>query len=59
MKEIKCTKSKREKKIYSAFPDHVDVQPILSTISSLKFNIPPVECVAFLGSQLACFEGSS
>jgi (p)ppGpp synthase/HD superfamily hydrolase len=23
---IKCTESKREKKIYSAFPDHVDVQ---------------------------------
>jgi hypothetical protein len=59
MKEIKCTKSKREKKIYNTFPNHMDVQPISSTISSLKFDIPLVEWVAFLGSQLACFEGSS
>jgi hypothetical protein len=59
MKEIKCTKSKRENKIYSAFPDHVDVQLIPSTISSLKFDIPLVEWVALLSSQLACFEGSS
>jgi hypothetical protein len=56
MKEIKCKESKRKKKIYSAFPDHMDVQPIPSTISSLKFDIPLVEWVAFLGSQLACFE---
>jgi hypothetical protein len=40
MKEIKFTKIKREKKIYSAFPDHVDVQPIPSTLSSLKLDIP-------------------
>jgi len=59
MKEIKCTESKREKKIYNTFPNHMDVQPISSTISSLKFDIPLVEWVAFLGSQLACFEGSS
>jgi hypothetical protein len=58
MKEIKCTKSKREKKIYNTFPDHMDVQPIPSTISSLKFDTPMEECVAFLGGQLACFEGS-
>jgi hypothetical protein len=59
MKEIKCAESKMEKKIYSAFPDHVDVQPIPSTLSSLKFDIPLVEWVAFLGSQLAYFEGCS
>jgi hypothetical protein len=59
MKEINYTESKREKKIYSAFPDHVDVQPILSTLSSLKFDTPLGDCVAFLGGQLACFEGSS
>jgi hypothetical protein len=58
MKEIKCTKNKREKKIY-AFPDHVDVQPIPSTLSSLEFDIPLKECVAILGGQLTCFEGSS
>jgi hypothetical protein len=56
MKEIKYTESKREKKIYSAFPDHVDAQPIPSTLSSLKFYIPMVEWVAFLDSQLASFE---
>jgi hypothetical protein len=49
MKEIKCTESKREKKIYKAFPDHMDVQPIPSTLSSLKFDTPLEECVAFLG----------
>jgi len=59
MIEIKCTKSKRENKICSAFPDHVDIQPIPSTISSLKFDIPLIEWVTFLGSQLAFFEGSS
>jgi hypothetical protein len=59
MKEIKCAESKMEKKIYNAFPDHVDVQPIPSTLSSLTFDIPLVEWVAFLCSQLACFEGSS
>jgi hypothetical protein len=59
MKEIKCTESKREKKIHSAFLDHVDVQPIPSTLSSLKFYIPLEDCVAFLGGQLACFKGSS
>jgi hypothetical protein len=53
MKQIKCTESKREKKIYDAFPDHVDVQPISSTLSSLKFDTPLKECVAFLGGQLA------
>jgi hypothetical protein len=37
----------------------VDVQLIPSTISSLKFDIPLVEWVALLSSQLACFEGSS
>jgi len=37
----------------------VDVQPIPSTLSSLKFDTPLEECVAFLGGQLACFEGSS
>jgi hypothetical protein len=59
MKEIKCTESKREKKIYNAFPDHVDVQPIPSTLSSLTFDTLLEECVAFLGGQLACFERSS
>jgi hypothetical protein len=59
MKEIKCTESKREKKIYSAFLVHIDVQSISSTLSSLTFDTPLEECVAFLGSQLACFEGSS
>jgi hypothetical protein len=53
MKEIKCAESKMENKIYSAFPDHVDVQQIPSTISSLKFDILLVEWVAFLGRQLA------
>lgn len=46
MKEIKCAESKMEKKIYSAFPDPLDVQPIPSTLSSLKFYIPLEECVA-------------
>jgi hypothetical protein len=59
MKEIKCTESKREKKIYNTFLDHVDVQPIPSTLSSLKFDTPLEECVAFFGGQLAYFEGSS
>jgi hypothetical protein len=59
MKEIKFTKIKRENKIYSAFPDHVDVQPIPSTLSYLKLDIPLVECFAILCSLLACFEGSS
>jgi hypothetical protein len=58
MKEIKCTENKREKKIY-AFPDHMDVQPIPSTLSSLESDTPLKECVAFLDGQLACFEGSS
>jgi hypothetical protein len=59
MTEIKCTESIREKKFYNAFPNHVDVQPIPSTLSSLKFDTPLEECVAFLGGQLAYFEGSS
>jgi hypothetical protein len=59
MKEIKSSESKREKKIYSAVPDHMDVQPIPSILSSLKFDIPLVEWVAFLDSQFACFEGFS
>jgi hypothetical protein len=59
MTKIKCAESKRERKIYSAFPNPLDVQPIPSTLSSLKFDTPLEECVALLGSQLACFEGSS
>jgi hypothetical protein len=49
----------KNEKIYSAFPNPLDVQPIPSTLSSLKFDTPLEECVALLGSQLACFEGSS
>jgi hypothetical protein len=39
-KEKKCTESKIENKFYSAFPDHLDVQPIPSTLSSLEFDSP-------------------
>jgi hypothetical protein len=35
-----------EKKFYSAFPDHLDVQPIPSTLSSLEFDSPLAECFA-------------
>jgi hypothetical protein len=59
MEKAKCAESKMEKKVYGAFPDHLDVQPIPSTISSLKFDTPLEECVAVLGSLLACFKGSS
>jgi hypothetical protein len=59
MKEIKCAESKMEKKVYSAFPDHLDVQPIPSTLSSIKFDTSLEECVAISNSLLACFEGSS
>jgi hypothetical protein len=45
-----------EKKFYSAFPDHLDVQPIPFTLSSLEFDSPYEECFAILGSLLACFE---
>jgi hypothetical protein len=48
-----------EKKFYSAFPDHLDVQPIPSTLSSLEFDSPLEECFAISGSLLACLEGSS
>jgi hypothetical protein len=40
MKEIKCAESEMKKKVYGAFPDHLDVQPIPSTLSSLKFDTP-------------------
>jgi hypothetical protein len=59
MKEIKCSESKMEKKVYGAFPDHLDVQSITSTLSSLKFDTPLEECFTILGNLLACFEGSS
>jgi hypothetical protein len=49
----------KTKKNYHTFPNHLDVQPITSTISSLKFDNTLEECFAFLGSQLACFEGFS
>jgi hypothetical protein len=48
-----------EKKFYSAFPDHLDVQPILSTLYSLEFDSPLEECVAISSGLPACFEGSS
>jgi hypothetical protein len=41
-----------EKKFYSAFPDHLDVQPIPSTLSSLEFDSPLEECFAISGSLL-------
>jgi hypothetical protein len=41
-----------EKKFYSAFPDHLDVQPIPSTISSLEFDSPLEEYFAISGSLL-------
>jgi hypothetical protein len=47
------------KKFYSAFPDHLDVQPIPSTLSSLEFDNALEECFAISGSLLTCFEGSS
>jgi hypothetical protein len=59
MKEIKCAESKGKKKIYSSFPDHMDVQPIPSTLTSLEFDIPLLEGFAISCSPLACFEGSS
>jgi hypothetical protein len=59
MKEIKCAESKMEKKLYSSFPDHLDVQPIPSTLSSLEFDSPLEEYFAISSSLLACFEGSS
>jgi hypothetical protein len=34
----------------------VDVQPIISIISSLNFDSTPDGCFAILGSQLAYFE---
>jgi hypothetical protein len=58
-KERKYAKSKMEKKCYSAFPDHLDVQPIPSIHYSLKFDSPLEECFTTLDSLLACFEGSS
>jgi len=48
-----------EKKFYNAFPDHLDVQAIPSTLSSLEFDSPLAECFAISSSLLACFEGSS
>jgi len=33
-----------EKKFYGAFPDHLNVQPIPSTISSFEFDSPLEEC---------------
>jgi hypothetical protein len=59
MKEIKCAESKMEKKVYGTFPDHLDVQPIPFTLSSLNFDSPQEECVAISGSLFACFEASS
>jgi len=35
-----------EKKFYNVFPDHLDVQTISSTFSSLEFDSPLKECVA-------------
>jgi len=46
-------------KFYSAFLDHLDVQLMPSTLSSLEFDSPLEECVAVSGSLLACFKGSS
>jgi hypothetical protein len=48
-----------EKKFFSAFPEHLDVQPIPSIISSLEFDNPQENCFAISGSLLACFEGFS
>jgi hypothetical protein len=48
-----------ENKFYSAFFDHLDVQPIPSTLSSLEFDSLLEECFAISGSLLAYFEGSS
>jgi hypothetical protein len=41
-----------ERKFYSAFPDHLDVQPIPSTLSSLEFDSPLEECFAISPSQV-------
>jgi hypothetical protein len=41
-----------EKKFYSAFPNHLDVQPIPSIISSLEFDSPLEECVPISSSLL-------
>jgi hypothetical protein len=40
----------------STCPDHVDVQPIPSTLSSLKFDSTLGGCFAIVGSKLACLE---
>jgi hypothetical protein len=55
----KCVESKMEKKFYSSFPDHLDVQLIPSTLSSLELNTPLEECFATSGNLLACFKGFS
>jgi len=47
---------KRKNKNYHIFPDHLDVQPIPSTLSSLILCSTLEGCFAILGSQLACFE---
>jgi hypothetical protein len=50
---------KIKKKEYSTFPDHLDAQPIPSTLSSLKFDVPLERCSTILSSQPCCLKGSS
>ena len=58
MKRLKNRVRKIKKKKYSTFPDHLGVQLIPSTLSSLKFDTPLKECSAISSSLVACFEGS-
>ena len=55
----RSVENKMEKKSYTVFPDHLDVQPIPSIISFLKLHSTLAGCFAIFGSRLACLEGSS
>jgi hypothetical protein len=54
-KKLKYKVRKIKKKKYCTFLDHLGVQPIPSTISSLKFDIPLEGCSATSSSLVACF----
>jgi hypothetical protein len=53
-KELRNHVWKIKKKKYRTFPDHLVVQPIPSTHSSLTFDSPLKGCSAILGTQLSC-----
>jgi hypothetical protein len=58
-KELRNHVRKIKKKKYCTFPDHLGVQPIPSTISSLTLDSHLEGCSTILGTQLSCLSGFS